>query len=505
MMMLILNAFTFLLFHDLNAVEIQENELEIKTMLDPAESCHHLIHFSKVYSIYFPLNQMSVQINFNNFENNKQIQLKCFNNKKISVISMTFVPKRSLILDNGLNMHLNTHLADQIGMSFVFYQGIESNLNIFEYFYEKNIQINIKFYYSNFGYQNQLNKICLFTDKIIFRIVKILFYSISTRYVPFSCPIVFYKCTIFLLRMDVNFDLDSKIHSLDLTVYQSKLNHNILDANVFAQLQTLVINVLDNMDTFLFQSLKWIDAINSHPNYSEVTIDLRRYDFPQTDLCLFKDLPRNRKILFFFTEPNCSCTVLWLYKIYYHQDGFDILNGTFGCLNLLWLNATCDFDFLHCPQLLRKKYQLSDIDVFYISEYLNLITVLISPCFAVLGLITNLFKKIFASHNYVNMSSLQGLEHGHKRKDGSTLHSIIILVSINILILLRSLEFGLNILVLKFKVAKSPCDSINKICTNIYQAGNIFYLISCSYSTALNTVFLYKFLYVMCNALIFTR
>ncbi|RNA06698.1 hypothetical protein BpHYR1_012679 [Brachionus plicatilis] len=44
-------------------------------------------------------------------------------------------------------------------------------------------------------------------------------------------------------------------------------------------------------------------------------------------------------------------------------------------------------------------------------------------------------------------------------------------------------KFGLNILVLKFKVAKSPCDSINKICTNIYQAGNIFYLISCSYST----------------------
>ncbi|RNA41795.1 hypothetical protein BpHYR1_051763 [Brachionus plicatilis] len=475
--MMMLLMFTFLLFHDLNTDEIQENELEIKTMLDPAESCHHLIHFSKVYSIYFPLTQISVQINFKNFENNKQIQLKCFNNKKISVVSMTFVPKRSLILDNDLNMHLNTHLVDQIGMSFVFYQGIESNLNIFEYFYEKYIQINIKFYYSNFGFENKQNKICLFTDKIIFRIVKILFYSISTRYVPFSCPIIFYKCTIFLLRMDVNFELDSKIHSLDLTVYQSKLNQYILDANVFAKLQTLVINVLDNIDTLLFQSFKWIDAINSHPNYSDVTIDLRNYDFPQTDLCLFKDLPRNRKILFFFTEPNCSCTVLWLYKIYYHQDGFDILNGTFGCLNFLWLNATCDFDFLHCPQLLKKKYQLSDIDVFYISEYLNLITDLISPCFAVLGFITNLqmggssvlsdlhvltsnvnYENFLAENYYqyeefpkrntfiINMSSLQGLEHGHGRKDGSILHSIIILVSINILILLRSLEFGLNIL-----------------------------------------------------------
>ncbi|RNA06695.1 hypothetical protein BpHYR1_012675 [Brachionus plicatilis] len=422
-----------LLFFENKAYRAKDNKFNMSSMLDSKQRCQQILQFTEGYRIYYPLSIFTAQIFFSNYDKNSQILLDCFT-KEIAIIVMTFIPRRPIFLDNDLKMNLSSYLSSNIQINFLFYKGIVFDLGSFEFFSQNKILVYATFFYSNFGFEYAHNKICSYSQNIIFPKVKYLSYSITTRYARHTCPMMFYKCDIIELDLSglsdtiiknnhlsfyqMSHDLDSRIEQVNLKVYQSILNRNILDANIFGRMEKLSIYgklmsidkntfknlskikfinfFIDNIDMFLFESFEWLDTINSNFNISEVGIYLENYDYPQADLCLFKNFPPNRKFLFDFYGINCSCTILWLYKIYYYQDGLEILNKTGKCDNLSWLNSTCKLDFVFCPQQLKntKKYQLTIIDIFYLSEYLNFFSFIFFPFFSLIGLITNLINMI---------------------------------------------------------------------------------------------------------------
>lgn len=407
-----------------------DNAQDINYFLNKEKNCYQFSKSARAFRIFSFTTRALFQIQFYNFYDYNQIDFKCLNNLEYSIGVIIFQPSRPISLNNNLNLVLDAHLENQIDINFIFCKGIESDLNIFEIFYQKNKKIYLKFYYSTFGLESQKNKICLPTHFKIFKKIFSLTYTLSSRYVPQTCPMMFYHCNISYLTMNglsstiiknnnlsfrhINTDLNSVIQNLNLNIYKSKINQLGLYYNVFSELQYLTVNgkltlidsntfknltkikkinfFLQNVDVFITQSFDWLKYMNQNVtiNSSSVSILIDYYDFPDTDLCIFERFPRNRKILIDYFRPNCTCTIVWLYKIYFYNDGLKEL--IIKCQNYFWLNLTCDFDFKLCPKELKKKEKLTNIDLFYQSEYINLITFILFPLISLIGLFANFFS-----------------------------------------------------------------------------------------------------------------
>ena len=106
---------------------------------------------------------------------------------------------------------------------------------------------------------------------------------------------------------------------------------------------------LDNLETFVKNGLKWIQHhnldvnINSF-NFSKSSLALekelflqlvdndfpfkKRYTYPDSDLCLYKDFPHQRlvyPILDVNNNTTCTCSIIWLVqfsKIFYKNSDY---------------------------------------------------------------------------------------------------------------------------------------------------------------------------------------
>lgn len=401
---------------------------DIQYLLDAKKNCKLFIKSAESFRIFSVSTKPSFQINFYNFNDYTQIDFKCLNNLQYSIDLLIFQPNRPIILNNNLNLDLRSHLENQIDLRFIFSKGIESDLNIFEIFYQKNHKVYIKFYYSSFGFESEKNKVCFPTKSKIFKNIFSLYYTLSSKYIPRTCPMIFYHCNISHLTMKgisntiiknnnltfrhIDTYLNSFIQYLNLYIYQSKIDQYTLYYNVFSKLEYLnlygkLIQIdpetfknltkikkiqffLDNVNMFITQSFEWLKYMNQNVtiNSPSLSILINYYDFPDSDLCIFERFPRNRKILIDFYGSNCTCTVFWLYNIYFHDDGLKKLMN--NCQNYFRLNLTCNFDFKFCFKQLKKKDNLTNIDFFYLSEYINFFTFLFFPFIALIGLLANL-------------------------------------------------------------------------------------------------------------------
>lgn len=116
--------------------------------------------------------------------------------------------------------------------------------------------------------------------------------------------------------------------------------------------------------------------------------------------------------------------------------------------------------------------------LFCINFILNDFLLFIALCISDLLLLKKFKSNIKKKKMVLNRTNFDK----QKQNNSNVRITTIIIASINFFIILRAFEFGMNVWVLKNTIGNSPCDNINKTCTNIYQDGNLFYLISCSYT-----------------------
>lgn len=122
--------------------------------------------------------------------------------------------------------------------------------------------------------------------------------------------------------------------------------------------------------------------------------------------------------------------------------------------------------------------------IFIINSFLNdiLLFVFLTVCDL---LLLNKFKACLEAKR--NFNKAHGSElNKPKLKDADNIQikvTLTILFNSIIMLLFRTLEFGTSMYVLSERLNESSqCKYLNKICTNYAQLGNLFYLMSCSYT-----------------------
>ncbi|CAF1112796.1 unnamed protein product [Brachionus calyciflorus] len=418
--------------------------------------CREMNHYFSINIIKYYGKFLEIKLkNFNHFN---QFSLECFSNNILAISSITIIPNYPLTLDNNLNLTFKAPKNNFIDLYFVYMKNIDSNLNIFDNLIRSNYsQINVDFYYSSLEFLKcpNLNK-----TQAIFKNLTDLKFSITCKYNENSSLLLFYKSTINklilsglsdtlikrnLLGFEIidNFDIESSIEIANFDFYKIIINTKMLNFQVFRnvrdiylngqlkfiyeksfssfkQLKTLNINT--NKDfKFISENLKFLNFLNSNLNLTvdnTITIYFSFYEFPNEDICLFREFPRNR---FLSLSPDyygtqCTCLNFWLFNNYYNNEGIKLIKDY--CSNSQDMDA-CNFTYLlkKCDYKLyeKKSEQKTLFDYFYDSELLNLIVSILTPFVCILGLITNLINikilkydmKIFAKQKEVHIMMYQ--------------------------------------------------------------------------------------------------
>jgi hypothetical protein len=193
--------------------------------------------------------------------------------------------------------------------------------------------------------------------------------------------------------------LNPHLYQLTLSLYNYPMNGKILDKNVFRNVQILFlegslrqiqgdlfvaflrlkflqINIVSSLRDFFHSGTEWMSNLNVYVNnYANLTSQLTSsqlrnkvfivqfrqeasitqhiYEYPNEDLCLFRDFPHKRLIFpsFIFDKNiSCSCTLIWLIKYYnvyfennqsefynlamFNDNGLNVINITLSmCMN----------------------------------------------------------------------------------------------------------------------------------------------------------------------------
>ena len=366
----------------------------------------------------------------------------------------------------------------------------ECNLNVY-----KNSQSFLKpFFYIYFIKVTYPDRLC----PLIFRnsfLTEIYFGDISNSFL-ISNRLIF---------SDLNFDSTETFemylnyfYSASFDFYKENLTHSILNKNLFKNIYQLnIFGILTDIEVDLFKSfdkLKYLDiSISNFKDFfnrgnewmkflnKKVNVDLTDassvlsnkdnvfmlkfryerafvsfdsiYDYPDEDLCLFKDFP-HQNLVYPILLPGklikCTCTLIWL-KFFSHLYE-PLLNETFNYINddnLFNENQNRNNEYKFCKKAsdfsicdistrldnckiekLEKKENTFDMfrldndnDVYYFLKWLQLILLIIlQPIFGGIGIINNLIVII----------TIKNKKHRHNFKDPMYNH-IIINASFNII------------------------------------------------------------------------
>ena len=145
------------------------------------------------------------------------------------------------------------------------------------------------------------------------------------------------------------------------------------------------------------------------------------YEYPDTDICLFKDFPQNQLI---FTQIipgkriKCTCTLLWLFKYLKYNEAREFLDSVYYLFPADFKNTNnlkCDFELKHqynscnfteifakCSNFAAQSsnflYSFSFdnyLDALFFFKWIELIIfVFVEPALCILGIFTNLLTII---------------------------------------------------------------------------------------------------------------
>jgi hypothetical protein len=306
-----------------------------------------------------------------NFDSLSELNFNC--SLTIDLENLALRPNKPLILDNSLKFNKvpirpTTELFCIILINF---KGFEinsfpfNNANIFyrsenTFYYIQ--QSNLDFYTTNkLLDKNQCNR-HLHVDFLITN-VNLLIVEKSAKFTEKICPFLFQNAQMALLSIERISDslvnknrfsflnvsignLNCSIFQLMLVVYHSDLNSALLNEHVFKKLTILNLNgVINNIQSDLFKKFQNIKALHiktqniknvfvknnkwmMYLNYelhttplalvvSQVLPNITYYDYPNTDICFFKDFPHKNRVLPYlkpFKMSQCSCTEIFLIK-----------------------------------------------------------------------------------------------------------------------------------------------------------------------------------------------
>jgi len=339
-----------------------------------------------------------------------------------------FKPNKPLILDDSLNIKILKIQSENEAFAFILenFKGFDIKSNPFKnVVFSRNIYkiwsisfSNFDFYYKNllvyktcdeqlminFSNENQFNGFMLSFDHSIK-------YSLNT------CPIIFSNINLrfinlgkisnsFIEKNILGFQnisdallnrINSSIFQLNLLLYHTDLNSNLLNKYVFAKIKSIDLNGqitgiqddlfksfgslrmirirMQNIQNILVRNNKWFDHLNFDLNIDPMNVTqvynydhriivivfnqqyykLTFYGYPEQDFCYFKNFPHN-KLVFPKLIPNykskCSCTELFLIQYsYLYSSSINYYLGKTPSkyyLSQYYIDGLIDNIFTHC-------------------------------------------------------------------------------------------------------------------------------------------------------------
>lgn len=384
----------------------------------------------------------------------EQVNLSCLNFKTTEI---HLIPNTNIILDQTLNLNIeDLNTDDYLDIVFSHLDGFNLNNDFKFTTKQKNKQgINIIIYNSKFVFyierdnfltDSQCNE--YFLSKIFSKFFNIKSHLILSRMnynYQKTCPMVFknasvqylhfnYMCNSLVEKNFIQFlninatNLNAKIYSLSLSnFYRVNLDENVLSNNVFSSLvefkmsgtiQKIQTNLFEtfkslrrislnifNFEEFINFGLEWMLHVKSNQTISSdvaVTFDIydselfKEYHFPEEDICLFKDIYKNKIINFsligFRAKTSLSCTFLWIFRKL-SLDGVMLYES----LEFRDITNECKFDFRieGCNQMNltnSKNFYFKNInDVkYFVYEMKFIVIIIILPLISLAGIILNL-------------------------------------------------------------------------------------------------------------------
>ena len=352
---------------------------------------------------------------------------------------------------------------------------------------EKTCLLN-NFNKKNTGYFGSMENV-MFTDTTVFsnQVCPYVFMNTHLKSINFEgiSNSFLYKNQLQFINANDSNDIDLNIQYLELAIfgfYYEHLTKKNMNKLVFSKAKTLVVHgivydiqtdlfasfkniryivlKLNNLKNFLQSGTKWVNYLNADINVNHsrliksnwilnrvVLIEMltlekifrNDYDYPNEDICIFKEFPHNQLVypVIQLEQSNhtCSCTVIWLIqysKVYlnndftYYDDNiqaiyFDTDRNFAGRLcfhnnDLQQQIKRCNFDdkFKSCRS---KKYTPSEFGYMSTARFLKWIQygldVLFKPALCLIGIVTNSLtiilmrnkkkKKIFQINMYKHM------------------------------------------------------------------------------------------------------
>jgi hypothetical protein len=330
------------------------------------------------------------QVILTDFTRLDQLKFNC--KKTINMSILTIHPTKKIILDSSLKFNKTKIISSQqfFTIDLKNFNGFDLSTNPFQDLnitnYDKHFvywtieDSMLNFMYKNISFSNNCNSKLMETydwsNPYFNGYISLIEHS--TKYTTSICPLVFRNslvktllfegissCLInkneleFLSYNVIDEDkLSSYIYHLNLGLYRSNLNKNMLNKHAFAFTVVIEINgIINSIQTDLFKDFKYLKLLIikmnyvqnifkknnkwlQYLNYNEI-IDSSQpikfsqsfflilyqtlfreeyYTFPNEDYCYFKNFPHNRQIMPII-KPNvnlcCTCTHLFLIKYSY--------------------------------------------------------------------------------------------------------------------------------------------------------------------------------------------
>ena len=197
--------------------------------------------------------------------------------------------------------------------------------------------------------------------------VESLILSRNAIYTTHVCPYVFVKTKVNFIWFEevtnsllyknrlgflsVNETLNTSISSVIFGLAYEKVTSQLLSRSVFSQIECLYLKgIISEIEHDLFKDfsrlklvylmpdnikmlfhanagLKWLDFLIDKTRiifHDKLTLFKKSYQYPDKDLCLFKEFPHERHVFPTIIEANhekCTCTILWL--IQYSKEYMD--------------------------------------------------------------------------------------------------------------------------------------------------------------------------------------
>ncbi|CAF0928742.1 unnamed protein product [Brachionus calyciflorus] len=311
----------------------------------------------KYLEISTSVNRKNIRLTYKKFTKFSQLKTSCYDYSKIPIYSMLIEPDKDLILDSSFNFNKTTKVYLESGFfqSFNNIKGIDINCILVANIFPLNRKSRLFFYYSRFNlYSNgKILESCRLEKSVEFlENVEELQFSFTNKYSEKTYPILFLNkslirmsfngiINVFVKKNILNFvDIETfnqtynfSVGFLFVKIYNIKLDHklihkklyngikllnieghiNSVDKNFilmsFKNLKTLNLNVyLKSIYIIFYESNKWLLTLDFKLSVNIRILD--EYTYPNSDICLFYNLPKisGLQIFSYKSGPNCTCT-----------------------------------------------------------------------------------------------------------------------------------------------------------------------------------------------------